>query len=187
MIDHQPQPGDIGLTTITGAVGRAIRVGQWLNRDGFANYEHAFVVLDDETLIEAEPGGAVIRPLTEYQDRHVLYASPELTPEQRDRIVRRARRMVGVPYSFLDYAALAAHRFRLPVPGLRRYVAATGHMICSQLADAAYREAGVILFGDGRWPGYVTPADLYDLLGRGGRQGSAQHLSDQVGPDQDRQ
>jgi hypothetical protein len=37
-------------------------------------------------------------------------------------------------------------------------------MICSQLVDQCYQDAGVHLFADGRWPGDVTPADLYRLI-----------------------
>jgi hypothetical protein len=165
VIDSQPQPGDIGLTNITGPVGWAIRAAQWLNGDGYTPYEHAFVVLPAGLLIEAQPGGAAIRPLTAYDARHVAYVSPPLTGGQRTLIAETAASLRGTPYSFLDYLAIAAHRLRLPVPGLRRYVAATGHLICSQLADEAYRRAGVHLFADGRWPGYVTPADLWQLLG----------------------
>jgi hypothetical protein len=166
VIDSQPQPGDIGLTNITGPVGWAIRAAQWLNGDGYTPYEHAFVVLPAGLLVEAQPGGAVIRPLTAYDARHVAYVSPPLTDGQRTLIAETAAGLRGTPYSFLDYLALAAHRLHLPIPGLRRYVAASGHMICSQLCDEAYRRAGVHLFADGRWPGYVTPADLYALLGR---------------------
>lgn len=165
MIRSTPQPGDIGLTSIQGPVGALIRVGQWLNGNGFAAYEHAFVVLPDDRLIEAMPGGARIRPLTEYDQRQVLYVSPtDLTDAQRTLIAETAQAHEGIGYSFLDYAALAAHRLHLPIPGLRRYVASTRHLICSQLADQAYADAGVPLFDDGRWPGYVTPGALFDLL-----------------------
>ncbi|MFE0380516.1 hypothetical protein ACFW1M_34265 [Streptomyces inhibens] len=162
-----PLPGDIGLTQISGVTGRLIRFGQWINGDGFANYEHAFLVLPDDRLLEAEPGGARIRPLSQYTGADVLYVCPKgLTEQQRSGICKAATRYVGVPYSFLDYAAIATHRFHLPVPGLRRYIAATGHMICSQLVDQCYQDAGVHLFADGRWPGYVTPMALYELLAR---------------------
>lgn len=165
MIRTDPQPGDIGLTNITGSVGLFIKVGQWLNGDGFGAYQHAFVVLPDGRLIEAMPGGAVIAALSEYDDREVLYVSPaDLTDAQRTAICDGAAKYRGVPYSFLDYLALAARRFRLPVPWLRRYIESTGHMICSQLADRAYLDAGVHLFDDGRWPGYVTPMALANAL-----------------------
>ena len=171
MIHNVPEPGDIGLTSIVGPVGWGIRVGQWINGDGFGVYEHAFIVLDDGMLLEAEPGGARIAGLDEYAGRHVEYVCPPgLTAEQRALICQKARAMVGIKYSFLGYAAIAAHRFRLPIPGLRRYIASTGHQICSQMADQCYQDAGVHLFNDGRWPGWVTPADLAALLGREGQR-----------------
>jgi uncharacterized protein YycO len=165
VIRSDPQPGDIGLTSITGPVGKLIQVGQWLNGDGFAPWEHAFIVLPGDRLIEAEPGGARVAPLSEYDDRDVQYVSPAgLTDAQRKAVCDRALTHRGVPYSFLDYVALAAHRFRLPVPGLRSYIESTGHQICSQLCDRAYLDAGIHLFRDGRWPGYVTPMGLHDRL-----------------------
>ncbi|MEW2302060.1 hypothetical protein AB0958_19140 [Streptomyces sp. NPDC006655] len=165
MIRSVPQPGDIGLTSITGPVGWLIKVGQWLNGDGFGAFQHAFIVLPGARLIEAMPGGALVDSLSKYDDRQVLYVSPaDLTPAQRKAIADCALKYQGVPYSFLDYVALALHRFHIPVPGLRRYIESTGHMICSQLADRAYRDAGQILFRDGRWEGYVTPMALANEL-----------------------
>ncbi|MFJ9567446.1 hypothetical protein ACIRQQ_46390 [Streptomyces fuscichromogenes] len=69
-----------------------------------------------------------------------------------------------MPYCFADNAALATHGLHIPAPGLRTFVASTGHMICSQLVDRAYLDAHVHLFGDGRWEGYVTSMALYGLL-----------------------
>lgn len=165
LIVNTPQPGDIGLTSITGIVGKLIRLGQLLNGDGFAHYEHAFIVLENGMLIEAMPGGAQIVPLSEYDDRDVLYVSPAgLTEADRQRICDEARKFEGTPYSFADYAAIAAHRLHLPLPGLREFVASTGHQICSQLVDNAYRAAGIKLFSDSRWTGYCTPGALYRRL-----------------------
>lgn len=159
-----PQPGDFGLLIGNDTVGKLIRIGEWLNGDGFSLYSHAFVLLDNGTILEAEPGGARIRPATEYPDSLVAWSSWDLTPGQRASIVAAARGLLGVPYSFADYFALAAHRLHIPAPGLRRYVASSGHMICSQLVDEAYRRAGLRMFSDGRWPGDVTPADLARVL-----------------------
>lgn len=163
-----PRPGDFAVAHMNGQAGRLIRLGQWLNGDGIADFEHAFVLVSNDELVEAEPGGARLASLSEYDGRQVRWSSGhfELTDDQRAAIVAAARGYVGVPYSFLDYAALAAHRFRLPGgPLLKGYVADTRHQICSQLVDQCYRDAGVQLFHDGRWPGYVTPADLNRLLG----------------------
>lgn len=163
-----PRPGDFAVVQMSGDIGRLIRLGQWLNGDGFANYEHAFLMIDDDTLVEAEPGGARRAPLAEYGATRIRWSSGriELTDEQREAVIAAAHRYLRVPYSFLDYAALAARRFHLPgSPLLKGYVASTRHMICSQLVDQCYQDAGVHLFSDGRWPGYVTPADLDRRIG----------------------
>lgn len=158
-----PMPGDFGVTQIRGPVGKLIRFGQWLNGDGFSDYEHAFVYVGAGWIVEAMPGGAVKSRLSEYDGQHIAWY-PSL-PVSRFDIIRNALGLVGTPYSFADYVALAAVRLRLPFAGLiRRYVANTRHMICSQLVDEAYRRAGVYLFTDGRAAQDVTPGDLYRLI-----------------------
>lgn len=157
-----PRPGDFGLVRMSGLTRWAIRLGQWLNGDGFADYQHAFLVLDDESLIEAEPGGARIRPLSEYSD--AVYSDWPLTEEQRAAIVAAGRELEGIPYSVLDYLSLALVRLHIRPRWVTRYVASTGHLICSQLVDHAYLMAGVHLFTDGRFEGDVTPADLVSVL-----------------------
>lgn len=162
-----PQPGDFAVVRVNGDVGRLIRVGQWLNGDGFADYEHAFVLVEDGQIIEAEPGGARRAALSEYEGRPTMWSTGRiaLTGEQRARIVAAAEGYIGTPYSAADYFALAAHHLHLPGgPLLRHYVADSRHMICSQLVDQCYQDAGVQLFKDGRWPGWVTPADLHRLM-----------------------
>src|ERR1700743_3530538 len=157
-----PQPGMIGLTQIGGSVGKAIRVGQWLNGDGFTTWEHAFVLLPNNLILEAEPGGARIVPL-HYSEVYwctgidkLIHPSTTLTE-----ISHVAESLKGTPDSFLDYAALAAHRLHVPAPDLRHYIQTSGHEICSQLADDFYYRLGAHVFVDNRWPGDVTPGDLY--------------------------
>lgn len=169
-VHETPLPGDIGLTSVVGPVGWGIRLGEFLLGDGVTPYEHAFLVLDDGTLIEAQPGGARIAGLDEYAGRHVEFVSPELSMEQRYAICEKGRELRGTEYGFSDYLALALHRFHLPIPGLRRKIASPGSLICSQLVDLAYQRAGVQLFADGRFSGFVTPADLAALLGREGQR-----------------
>jgi hypothetical protein len=154
-------PGDIGCTQITGDVGLLIRLGQWLNGDGFADYEHAFVYVGDNRIVEAEPGGARPASLTEYAPRTVVWLH---CPEQyRATVTAAAISLIGTPYSAADYFALALHRCHIPAPGLRRYIQSSGHLICSTLADRAAQLGGWTLFDDGRWCGDVTPADLARL------------------------
>ena len=152
------QPGDIGLVTIKGDVGLAIRIGQWLNGDGFADYEHAFVMVSGGKIVEAEPGGARCVPL-HYKD--VLWL--ECPDQYRAGVVAAAMRQIGTPYSYLDYFALAALRLHIPSQHLRDYVRDSHHEICSQLADNSAALGGWHLYNDGRLPQDVTPGDLWQL------------------------
>lgn len=162
-----PRPGDIGLTQISGFGGKAIRAAQWLNGDGFSDFEHAFQVesVDNDGtvwIVEAMPGGA---------QRVVNWHDPATTrwlicPEGfriEASLFALAAAINKIPYSFADYVSLAAHRFHIPVPRLRAYIKASGHMICSQLVDHSAKMAGWNLFDDGRWEGDVTPGDLNRL------------------------
>lgn len=158
----EPALGSIGLVTMPGTVGRLIRLGQWLNGDGFANYQHAFVYVGNGEIIEAMPGGALLSRLDKYDPGTVAWL--QCPTEFGAAVAEAARGLEDVPYSFLDYFAIAAHRFHLPIPLLKRYISSTGHMICSQLADYAALDGGWHLFADERWEGFVTPLDIYGLI-----------------------
>lgn len=164
---YVPRAGDIGLVRMPGYVGKLIRFGQWVNGGGYHDYEHAFVIVgeaeggDDPYIIEAMPGGALRSSLARYAGLEPVYL--RCPAEHRSAVAAAATALRGVPYSFADYFAVAAHRFHIPAPHLKKYVESSGHLICSQLADRAAEEGGWHLFSDGRWPGDVTPADLYAL------------------------
>lgn len=171
---REPRPADFGLVRIRGASGGLIRVGQYLNevrwrtlfdRTLWRNVQHAFVLVDDNMVVEAEPGGARHVSLDEYKDEQVIWSYWDLTDDQRAAIVAAAMSLIGTPYSFLDYGSLAARRLHIPIPGLRKYIQDTGHMICSQLTDEAYRLGGQQMFADHRWAGDVDPLELYPVLG----------------------
>lgn len=156
---RQPLPGDIGLTEIEGLVGWLVKLLQYLNGD-FEKPTHVYVVLDDETVFEAQPGGAVITPLSEYDNRWREYVAVDLTPEQRMRIVNRARTYVGTGYNWTTYFYLAAYRLHFRPKWLKRRVQNDKRLICSQAADKIYADEGVHLFNDGRMPYDLTPGDL---------------------------
>lgn len=161
-----PNVGDFEVVHIDGAGGTLIHVGEILNGSGFADFEHARLYLGDGKCVEAEPGGARIVPYDPHDGG--LWSTGIVTPSpaQRTQISKYGYQCDGIGYSAADYFALAARRlqFGLLVPGLRTYVASSGHMICSQLVDWCYMMAGFQLFDDGRWPGYVTPTDLAELI-----------------------
>ena len=163
-MSDQRQPGDFAAVRTTGDVGALIRVGEFLNGDGFGDFEHAMVYVGDGQIVEAEPGGARIRPRGIESGDLWSTGLWNLSGATRGKIVAAARSYIGTPYGWIDYAALAAHRLHIPAPGLRGFIASSKSMICSQLVDAAYEGAGVHLFSDGRWPGYVTPGALANLI-----------------------
>lgn len=154
--------GDIGLTVIKGWLGFFVSLGQHLAGDS-SKFTHAYIVLDDETVLAARPGGARIDKLSDYKNK-AIYIQRDLTPEQRAAIVSEARSLEGLPYSFLDYLAIALARLGIKPKWLRKYIADTGHMICSQLCDEVYRRVGIHLFDDERLPQEVTPGDLLYVL-----------------------
>jgi uncharacterized protein YycO len=166
-VTDAPQPGDFAVTSVVGPVGFLISLGERLNGSRFGHWDHAFVYVGDGQLVEAEPGGARLAGLDEYQGRPVLWSTGhvELTDEQRQAIVGAARAVIGTPYSALDYLSIALAHFHVRPSWLKRYIASNKHMICSQTVDYCYQQAGVHLFDDGRIPGDVTPADLASLIG----------------------
>lgn len=153
-----PNPGDIGLVPIPGQVGFLIRVGQWLNGDGFHDFEHAFVYVGNGGVVEAEPGGARYNQLSHYGTDIVWLHCPQ---EHGAAVAKAALGFLGTPYSFLDYFALAALRLRLPSVLIRRYVRSTKHMICSQLAAQAAENGGWYL--SKKLPQDITPGYLTEL------------------------
>lgn len=157
------KPGDLGFTRITGFTGWWVNLGQSLTGDA-NRFTHVFVVMDDDTVIEAMPNGARFAPLDREYKTDVMYARLPLTDEQRQQIVTEARRLMarpgGIPYSFTDYLALALKHWGIPARLLRKYITNSGRMICSQLADYLLTKAGFHLFTDGRLPQDVTPGDL---------------------------
>jgi len=145
---------------ITGPGGWAIRVAQAITGD-WSRYTHAGIVLDDATVIGAQPGGAAIIGLDQIMDRRPLaFSKMDLTEQTRAALVATARSLEGTPYSFLDYAALGLLAIGLKPRWIRARVRTSGHLICSQLVDLVYTRAGVHIFDDGRDSGDVTPGDL---------------------------
>lgn len=183
-------PGDFCIVPIPGGAGLGIEAGQWLlallrgwpraRVRRMRPYDHAEIYIGQPDAegphgytIGAYPGndkpgrsGRRALPCPPAELPGALWSSGliPLTPAQRDGIVAWAQAHARVPYSLIGYLAIAAHGLRIPLPGLREYIAGTGHMLCSQFTDADYAANGVHLFEDGRWPGFVDPLDLADLL-----------------------
>lgn len=188
-------PGDIGFTSISGITGAGVLAGQTgidfaallRGRPGATAgwITHAFIVTEvaggRTTVVEAMPSGAREVTLTgtdrigpgfayvrlRYQAQPgVLAVPPYKAAAQNLEAAFKARDMIGIPYGFAQYAAIAGLTLlggdtANPKGMLARYVKRSPAMICSQLVDEAYRRAGVQLFDDGRPPAYVTPGALF--------------------------
>jgi uncharacterized protein YycO len=163
--DPRPAPGTFYLTRIGGLLGALISLGQWIIGDA-SRYTHAGIILDDQWVMEAMPGGARPARIAQALNRQPIaysWAIP-LTEAQRTAIVAEARACEGVRYGFTAYLHLALTRLGIRWPWLIRRLETNGRAICSQLVDSVYSRAGVRLFDDGRAPFDVTPGDLANLL-----------------------
>jgi uncharacterized protein YycO len=139
------------------------RLVQWGTR---SHWNHAAVMVDPYHCLSAEPGGAVLRPITYYRHEEVVSSRFDLTPEQRTTIHLWALGHIDVEYNFGDFilAGIASVTGRATPKWLRRIIATPDRMICSQLCDYAYQAAGIHLFDDARPEGAVIPADFGRLF-----------------------
>lgn len=159
-----------------GAEGIAISAGELFYNGKWGRHDHAEVYIggaDDNArwgyTVSAYPNRQGMRPLpgppSEIPGAVWSTGRIELTFEQRAGIVQYCRENFRIGYGWADYAALTVHRLGIPAPGLEAYIASTKTQICSQFVDSAYLlGGGVHLFSDGRWPGYVTPESLAELI-----------------------
>lgn len=180
------RPGDIGFGPIKGGAGMLVNAGQLLLGEGFRvgrlDIRHVFVVTEamrpqppypdgignfGPRAVEAMPRGAreVTIRLDRWTPEYAYVRIAEDYPGQADDAAAIARAMIGTPYSFASYAALAAWRFGLKAECLERWIdrrTAEGlprEAICSVLADQAWSLAGKrIMHGVARQ--CVTPGAL---------------------------
>jgi len=161
-----PRPGDFAVVDTGRRTTRAVRLLKALSRGGFTMFDHAVIcsrVRRDGTvyIVEAMPSGAR-ENVWHYDDHDHLWSTGVVKTSPK--AGKAALAYVSAPYTWLDYAALSAHTWHLWAPGVKHYVGSAKHLISSQLVDRAERDAGVHLFADRRWPGYVRPADLAELI-----------------------
>lgn len=187
------RPGDIGFGPIHGAAGALVNIGQLMLGEGFhvgrLDIRHVFVVTEvygaSVQIVEAMPNGA--RSNIVGQDRwtpeYVYCRLPEDYPGQAVDAAAIARAMIGTPYSFASYAALAAWRFGWKTPRLEAWInrrkpdqmipeltripggragyrALPAEAICSVLADQAWALTGKQVMPPGTPHQCVTPGAL---------------------------
>ena len=202
------RPGMIGFGPIDGAARWPVWAGQLLLGEGFTvgklKIEHVFVVTGigqatpvypvprepflSITAVEAMPRGAREVPIEDRWTPEYAYVQlPEDYPGQSEDAAAIARAMIGTPYSFASYAALAAWRFGMKTPKLEAWIGRRKPMqnipglglqgqaptdtvdfgrrlpceaICSVLADQAWALTGKQVMPDGTPHQCVTPGAL---------------------------
>lgn len=173
------RPGDIGFGPIKGGAGLLVNAGQLLLGEGFhvgrLDIRHVFVVTQSVAAsvlsgnpycVEAMPSGARQYPIGDRWTPEYAYVRlPEDYPGQAEDAAAIARAMIGTPYSFASYAALAAWRFGIKTPRLERWidrrkpaenifqgedeeVMLPAEAICSVLADQAWSLTGKKIMRD---------------------------------------
>jgi hypothetical protein len=190
-----PQPGDFAVIDTGGRASAILRGLEWLSdavetdtlkRE--SQWDHAAictqvvtgppavradgsVLAEGDTvvfIVEAGRGGAGEVPW-HYGGRPFKWSAGviPMTAGQRILAAQTARHLADehVGYSDLDYLALTLHSLHIPAPGLKALIGDTRRMICSQLVDYCCLQAGVHLYDDLRWPGFVKPSDLGALIG----------------------
>lgn len=196
------RPGDIGFGPLTDAAALAMW-GQFILGEGFSvgrlNVGHVFVVTDQYgsperlpqsvRVAEAMPRGAqltIVGP-ERWTPRYAYARLPEDYPGQSMDAAVIARAMIGTPYSFASYVALAAWRFGFKAKRLERWINRRRHSvlieghhpmggealkqralpaeaICSVLADQAWALTGKQVMPQGTPHQCVTPGALAGAL-----------------------
>lgn len=185
------RPGDIGFGPVGGWFQAPDVIGQFILGEGFAvgdvQVGHVFVVTGPVMAVEAMPGGAIEVPIPErWTSRFAYVRLPEDYPGQAVDAAAIARAMIGTPYSFASYAALAAWRFGLKTKRLESWIdrrkspipfpawtptvkapaniALPAEAICSVLADQAWALTGKQVMPAGTPHQCVTPGALAKAL-----------------------
>lgn len=155
-----PLAGQIGL----------IPHGHTVIEDGIEYFTHSDVFhvicyLDDGTCLGAQPGGAKIRPNSDFPD--AITSRFPLTLEQQQNAVTWARAREGRPYSWAADGLIAVNEtmgIRTPKFVLDR-LDDDREYECAQLGDAMLSKgAGLQVFTDNRAPGAVFPGSFEPLF-----------------------
>jgi len=150
-----PPPGVYGCVRTPGLGPLLIRLvtRSWAN--------HAFVVVDDACVIEAEPGGVRVREISEYNGCSMVLSTTEpMTEAQRSAVVVYAASKIGTGYNWTadtaDGLAAVGLRWRL----LSRLAAGRRALMCSELVAQAGQTAGMDWLCGQPESWQVTPAML---------------------------
>jgi uncharacterized protein YycO len=151
----EPQPGSYGVVKTRGFYAWLIRVGTR------SEFDHAFIVCDTSTIIEAEPSGARWGQLSEYLNDRTLFNTGEpMTDEQRKAVVAEAVTLLNTPYGWTDIVRLGLRTLGIQWGWLTRRADNEKAMVCSQIVSRCGEAAGLDWLCGRESPAAVTPADL---------------------------
>jgi cell wall-associated NlpC family hydrolase len=157
-VSYEPRFGDFGVVKTGGIAALLIRVGT------SSRWNHAFICIGDDLIVEANPTGVEISPVSKYP-LIGWNCHQTLTAKQRQVIVSLAMETVGKPYSFLTIFNIILRIIGLKMLAdtkiMKKLALKTGY-ICSELVEECYRKAGVPLIKKEDFK--VTPGDLAEVL-----------------------
>jgi uncharacterized protein YycO len=156
-VSYEPRIGDYGIVKTTGFFGFLIRLGT------LSRWNHAFIYIGNDSIIEANPGGIQRSHVGKYS-RIAWNKHEQLTMRQRKEIVQFAEKAIGTPYNFLMIGNLALRILGLKIFAkttlLYRWAQKSKGYICSELCAEAYASAGVKI----QQPDLATPGDLAERV-----------------------
>lgn len=150
-----PAAGLYGVVKTSGLIPWVIRRAT----RGWA--DHAFVIAEDGTIIEAEPGGVRLGHLSEYYAcRIAINSGEDMTVAQRTAVVAAAKAMIGKPYGDLQIVDDGLESLGWHWQWLASHADNNGELICSQLVAKAGQAAGLDWRCGAATTAEVTPAML---------------------------
>lgn len=165
MTRTHPRTGQFGVVRTPGFAAWVIRL---FTR---SQVNHAYIYITENMIVEAKPTGAVMSRASIYDGAEKAESNWWFLPGEASDIRRAAERLVGTPYGFLDIVCIGLMLLGLRWGWLINRAQSQKRLICSQLVDRAYRNAGIHLYHDNRPDGLVTPGDLLMYLARGAQPG----------------
>lgn len=150
-----PAAGLYGVVKTSGLIPWIIR------RATHSQFDHAFVVIEDGAIVEAEPGGVRLGHLSEYYGcRIAINSGEEMTVQQRIVVATTARAMVGKPYNDLAIVDDGLESLGWRWRWLVKRASGDGEVVCSQLVAIAGHAAGLDWRGGAATSAETTPAML---------------------------
>lgn len=150
------------MTRLTGQVGIRMHsagiIGKTIERVTQSDTHHVVIAINETHVVSAEPGGAVIRPMTHYPE--LIWSQFDYTDEQRQHMAVLGASMNRQEYNYLGFLLIGFElitKRRVP-DGIARAFSYQDRMFCSQMADFCLHKAGFELF-ESEW-GMVSPGDF---------------------------